>query len=151
MSKSSAARQGLGALVGALMRQMHRYDSGRTLPILQGAKLTTGQLAALELARTPRTLSAIASALGLSRPATSQIVDKLARARYVRRTEGDRDRRERRVALTTKGQALLTRVTDARAARFDQALAAVPAPLATRFATVLSEVVETLNQQGDAR
>jgi DNA-binding MarR family transcriptional regulator len=130
---------------------MHRYDGGRTAPLLQRAKLTMGQLAALELARGSRTVSEMAGALGLSRPATSQIVDKLVRAHVVDRREGTRDRRERNVVLTRKGRNLLGRIGEARAARFEESLSNVPASLAARFAAVLSEVVEILDQRGDSR
>jgi hypothetical protein len=80
MPKLLSAPSDVAGLVAEFMHQMHRYDGGRTLPILYGARLTTAQLAALELARAPRTASKIADSLGLSRPATSQLIAKLARA-----------------------------------------------------------------------
>jgi len=113
------------------------------------AGLTAGQLAALEVVRKPRAVSAVANTLGLSRPATSHIVAKLVQSRLVRRTEDTRDKRRRRVSLTPKGQALLDRVSQARAARFEQSLAVVPPRLARRFAAVLCEIVETLERKGD--
>ena len=131
------------------MRAMHRYDGGRTIPILHGARLTSGQLAALELARRPRTVSSIADELGLSRPATSHIVATLVRARFIRRTEGAHDKRERNVSLTRKGHALLGRVAQARAARFERSFASVPPALAERLATVLRDVITTLDRKGN--
>src|ERR1035438_4024729 len=97
----------LGPLVYRFLGAMRRYDAGLTLPILRAAKLTTPQLAMLEFTREPHTVSAVANCLGLSRPATSQLIDKLVRGRFVRRLEGTMDRRERNVILSAKGKALV--------------------------------------------
>lgn len=138
-------RKPLGELVDRFMHAMHRFDGGRTLPLLHAARVTTPQLAVLELVRTPRPVSEVAAFLGLSRPATSQLVDKLARARLVRRTLGTADRRQRYVTLAASGAALVERVAAARAARFKASLATVPAPLAARLSAVLAEVVAALD------
>jgi DNA-binding MarR family transcriptional regulator len=127
---------------------MHRYDAGRTLPILHAAKLTTAQLAVLEFTREPQTVSAIAIYLGLSRPATSQLIDKLARGHLVHRIEGMSDRRERNVILSAKGKALVDRIAAARAARFDSSLAVLAPAVATQFELILAEVVDALGETG---
>jgi DNA-binding MarR family transcriptional regulator len=144
---STLGGDGLGALVARFLAEMHRYDAGRTLPILLAARLTTPQLAALEFVREPRTVSAVAVHLGLSRPATSQLIDKLARKGLVRRTEGTIDRRERNVVLSAKGKSLVGRIAAARAARFDASLAVLSRPGATRLATALAAVVDELEQR----
>ena len=100
----------LGVLVDCFMRAMHRYDAGRTLPILHAARLTTPQIAVLEFTREPQTVSAVATYLGLSGPATSQLTDKLVREHLVRRMQGTRDRRERIVVLSAKGKSLIDRI-----------------------------------------
>jgi DNA-binding MarR family transcriptional regulator len=146
MSKVSPAGR-IGVLVGELMREMHAFDRGRTIPIIQAAGLTTGQLAALELARQPRTISEVAERLGLSLPATSQVIARLERTRLLRRTERIEDKRHRHVSLTTKGQAFLDRIGTARAARFQEALDRVPPALAHRFAVVLQDVLEVLRKR----
>ena len=64
----------LGPLVCRFLGAMHRYDAGRALPILCAAKLTTPQLAVLEFTREHYTVSAVATCLGLSQPATSQLI-----------------------------------------------------------------------------
>jgi DNA-binding MarR family transcriptional regulator len=144
-----STRQSLGLLVDQFLRAMHRYDAGRTLPILHSAKLTTPQIAVLEFTGKPRTVSAIAIYLGLSRPATSQLVDKLVCTGLVRRTEGAVDRRERNVVLTAKGSSLVDRIAAARAARFASSLAVLPKPVATRFHSVLSEVTGALSDAAE--
>ena len=102
--KSFAKTTSLTKLVTLFLGEMHRFDAGRTLPLLHAAKLTTPQLAALEFVFERRTISAVASYLGLSRPATSQMIHKLVRRGLVRRFEGATDRREKAVVLTPKGR-----------------------------------------------
>jgi DNA-binding MarR family transcriptional regulator len=138
----------LGPLVYRFLGAMHRYDAGRTLPILRAAKLTTPQLAVLEIAREPHTVSTVATYLGLSRPATSQLIDKLVRGRFVRRIEGTTDRRKRNIILRAKGKALLDSLAAARAARFDSSLAVLPPAAASRFQLILTEVVNALSAAG---
>ena len=83
--------------------------------------------------------------LGLSRPATSQLIDKLVRGGYVRRIESATDRRERNVVLSAKGRVLVERIAVARACRFDASLGVLTPAVASRFQSVLTEVVDILN------
>ena len=136
----------VGLLVDRFLRAMHRYDSGRTLPILHAAKLTTPQIAVLEFIREPQTVSTVATYLGLSRPATSQLIDKLVRSGLIHRTEGATDRRERNVILSAKGRSLVDRIAAARAARFASSLEVLPPPVAARFHSVLEEVIAALGE-----
>jgi DNA-binding MarR family transcriptional regulator len=146
MKSLSRDRLAPGRLVWHFLTAMHRYDAGRTLPILHAAKLTTPQLAVLEFVHVPRTMSAVALCIGLSRPATSQMIDKLVARRLVRRFEGTEDRREKAVLLSAKGGALLKRIARARVARFDASLAALPSAVAAKLATTLAEVIEELDK-----
>jgi DNA-binding MarR family transcriptional regulator len=139
-------RSALGHLVAQFMGAMHRYDAGRTLPLMHAAKLTTPQLAVLEFVRRPRTVSAVAVHVGLSRPAASQMIDKLVRRQLVLRSEGHVDRRERAVELSAKGKALLERIAAARAVRFEASLAVLPALVAAKFEAVLVEVSAELDK-----
>lgn len=76
------------------------------------------------------TVGDLADALGRSPSATSRLVDGLARRRLVERMAEPDDRRQRLIALTQRGHALL-RVVDR--ARADQFLTAVrPLPTAER-------------------
>jgi len=128
------------------MSAMHRYDAGRTLPLLHTAKLTTPQVALLELVREPQTMSAAAKHLGLSLPATSQLVDKLVRRHLILRKEGAADRRQRFVFLSAQGEGLVASIAEARAARFGSSLAVLPRGIATRFESILAEVVNALEE-----
>ena len=125
---------------------MHRHDAGRTLPLLHAARLNTPQLAVLEFVRTPRTVSAIADHIGLSRPATSQLVNKLVRRHLVRRSENTEDRRQKTILLNRPGAAWLEKVEDARVARFETSLALLPATTATRLAQALADAVAAMEQ-----
>jgi DNA-binding MarR family transcriptional regulator len=151
MKLSVLAARSLGSCVYRFMGAMHRYDAGRTLPLLHAAKLTTPQVAVLEFTREPRTVSTVAAYLGLSRPATSQLVDKLVRRGLVRRVEGTVDRRQRNVILGAKGEALVDRIAAARAARFDSSLAVLKPALAARFGSILNEVIGALSESPTKR
>jgi DNA-binding MarR family transcriptional regulator len=131
-------------LVGRFLEHMHRHDAGRTLPLLHAARVTTPQLAVLEFARTPRTISAVADHVGLSRPATSQMIEKLFRRRFIQRSESQRDRREKRVLLSASGIALLDRIHAARLTRFGASLASLPKRTATRLTGALAEAVAAM-------
>jgi DNA-binding MarR family transcriptional regulator len=141
----------IGQLIHAFMAELHRHDRGRTLPLLHRAGLTTPQLATLEALRQPQTPSAVARDLGLSRPATSQMIEKLVRKHLVHRTEGRVDRRQRSVVLSPRGRALVERIHEARAARFEASLAALPAAIRARLAAALGEVVGALRAAPAAR
>jgi MarR family transcriptional regulator, organic hydroperoxide resistance regulator len=140
----------LAKLVNRLMGEMHWFDAGRALPLLHAANLTTTQLAALEFVFERRTISAVASYLGLSRPATSQMVDKLVRRGLVRRSEGAADRREKAVMLTAKGQVLLKKIAAARSARFAKSVSVLPKRAAIRLKGALREAVRHMETDAAA-
>jgi DNA-binding MarR family transcriptional regulator len=144
-------QQSLGSLILIFMAEMHRYDGGRTLPVLHASKLTTPQLAVLDFVRTPCTVSAVADYVSLSRPATSQMVEKLVRHGLVRRNLSLVDRREKSVTLSAKGDLLLRGIAKARVARFDASLSALPIPLAERLSLVLADVVDALGPAQESR
>ena len=98
------------------------------------AKLDIGftQLAALYAVSGPETLTVgdLAERLGRSPSATSRLVDGLVTRGYLRRSEEVVDRRQRVLALTDEGQAVVASVDRDRA---DQFLAVVrPMPMAER-------------------
>lgn len=114
------------------------------MPILAESGLTTPQLATMEFARESRTVSEVATYLGLSRPATSQMIDKLVRAGLVLRTEDKLDRRERNIILSAEGQAVLGKIAAARVERFNASLEALSPEITSRFESILAEVIEAL-------
>jgi len=74
------------------------------------------------------TVGELADALGRSPSATSRLVEGLARRRLVERHEDPEDRRQRSVALTQRGQAILRAVDRARADQFLTAVRPMPTP-----------------------
>jgi DNA-binding MarR family transcriptional regulator len=144
--KVSAKRSSLAKLVARFLGEMHRHDAGRTLPLLHSAKLTTPQLAALEFVSDPRTISDVASFLGLSLPATSQMIHKLVHRGLVRRSESISDRREKSVVLSPRGKALLEKISSARAARFAASISVLPPRSAARLKGALSEAVRQMER-----
>ena len=146
MKLNARTRIGLARLIGQFLAEMYRYDDGRTLPVMHAARVTTPQLAVLEFVRVPRTVSAAAIHVGLSKPATSQMIDKLVRRGFVRRSEGVVDRREKAIALSAKGAALLEKIAAARAARFEASLAVLSPGVASRLNSSLAEVVDEIQK-----
>ena len=139
----------LARLVVRFVSAMHRYDDGRTLTLMHTEKLTTPQLAVLEFVRAPRTVSAIAVHVGLSRPATSQMIHKLVKRRLVRRSEGTLDRREKAVELSASGITLLEKISRFRASRFRASLAALSPATAGRLGMALEGVVAELERTSE--
>lgn len=154
--ETTADRSSLAQTVGRFLHEMHRYDGGRTLPLMHKARITMPQLAVLEYVRSPRTPSAIAEHTGLSRPATSFMIDRLVRLGFVRRSEGVSDRRQRRVALSARGIALLDRIQAARVARFEATLGFLSTDAARCLEGALRAAMEELDavrrsaQEGDS-
>jgi len=140
----SSKLNSLASLVGLFLAEMHQYDAGRTLPLLHAAQLTMPQLAVLEFVHHPRTVSGIADHIGLSRPATSQMINKLVRRTLVRRSESASDRREKAVELTVQGQELLARISAARTKRFLASLARLSGAAVIRLEKALLQAVTEL-------
>jgi DNA-binding MarR family transcriptional regulator len=74
------------------------------------------------------TVGELAEALGRSPSATSRLVEGLARRRLVERRPEPEDRRQRSVALTQRGQAVLRAVDRARADQFLTTVRPMPTP-----------------------
>ena len=146
--KPSIKSISLAKLVSRFLGEMHCFDAGCTLPLLHAAKLTTPQLAALEFVFEPRTISAVASYLGLSRPATSQMIHKLVGRGLVKRSESTTDRRQKSALASARGRALLDKVASARAARFAASISALSPRAAGHLKSALCEAAV---QMGKAR
>ena len=148
--KASSKSRSLSKLLTRFLGEMYRFEAGRTLPMLHAQKLTTPQLATLEFVFELRTISSVASYLGLSRPATSQMIHKLVRRGLVRRSEGTIDRREKAVILTPRGKRLLKTVTAVRTARLAASVPSLPPRAANRLKGALSEAVRHLGRTSSA-
>ncbi|WP_029480551.1 MarR family winged helix-turn-helix transcriptional regulator [Deinococcus marmoris] len=98
----------------ACMRQLHRLVSDRMMGSLQsdlqGEDVSFTQMTALYKVRAfaPISVTALAEHLGVSLPATSQLIQELVRRNLMERRENPQDRREKLLALSEKGQQFLS-------------------------------------------
>jgi DNA-binding MarR family transcriptional regulator len=149
--KASLQSKALARLIVRFLGEMHCFDAGCMLPLLHAQKLTGTQLATLEFVFEPRTISTVASFLGLSRPATSQMIHKLVHRRLVRRSEGTVDRREKDVVVSGKGKALVKAIASARGVQFSRTLAILPHRSVVRLKAALGEAMRHMDKPGRAR
>jgi DNA-binding MarR family transcriptional regulator len=77
-----------------------------------GTEMTLAQLGALHIisAKAPITLASLSEALGTQPPATSAMVDRLARAGLVCRTRDPHDRRYVLLAVTGRAVAMIGKI-----------------------------------------
>jgi len=144
--KYSSRSAPLTRVVTCFLGEAARLDAGHTLALLHAGKLTGTQLAALEFVFEPRTISAVASYLGLSRPAASQMIHKLVRRGLVKRFEGAVDRRAKNVVLSARGSALIEKVASARAARFAASISELSPQAARRLKGALRDAAIQLEK-----
>lgn len=105
-----------------------------------GSEMTLSQLIALHFisAKAPMTLISLSEALGTRPPATSAMVDRLARAGLVRRTPDPTDLRRVLLAVTTTSVQMIGKI-DPDTARHLQAVLTSMGSAAQR---VLTEVIK---------
>lgn len=134
----------LSRLVSELLAHVHRRSAGDSLAIMTETGLTMPQLVTLHMLAHAgaRSMGTIAACLRLSAPATSHLVDRLVRARLVVRAEDPADRRQRSLAITEGGRALVERINSERSREVSAVLARVTPALRRQFGEVLARVVE---------
>jgi DNA-binding MarR family transcriptional regulator len=135
-----------GGLLSELVNRVS-HGSGETLRIMAEAQLTLHQILLLTRLRQsgPSSASDLADRLSLSLPAVSQAVDRLVRLRLVTRAEDTADRRKKKIATTTKANALLNRLTKARAGEYAASLSKLSEEMVKRLEIVLREVLRQLS------
>lgn len=122
------ANQSTQQLVNELLGSAHLFLAAvsgvmerKLLSEIVGKQLSLSQLKILKLLdlTEAQNIGDVAAFLGVSDAAASKAVDRLARLRYVRRTESRRDRRSSDLSLAAAGRKLLSRYEAAK----DQKLA----------------------------
>lgn len=110
---------------------------------IHALELTMPQFATLLLLREAGSLSVstIAEQVGLSRAATSHLVERLVRRKLVLRTEDPTDRRHRRVTLTAASRRLVADFDARQREAFDRALDTLPRQARAQAARHLRELV----------
>ncbi len=135
-----------------LQRFMHLYMR-RTVrdmnDLLRDQQLSMPQMGTLHYlaAEGAQSVSGIAEHLNLSLAATSHLVERLVQRGLLSRTEDPSDRRQKSVALSELGVALVERINRQAAAAFDELLAPLPSELRQRFERDVHEVLEALTSR----
>jgi len=141
-------RVSLGYTIRSWWMVMAAASLGEDLVILAETGLTLPQVLTLYRLHdaSPQCVSSIAAFLHLSQPATSQLLGRLVDEGLVDRSEDPGDRRRKRLALTTKGARLVTRLIDAKSRGLDHAANRLSPALRSRLACVLQEALAELEQ-----
>jgi DNA-binding MarR family transcriptional regulator len=116
--------------IDALMRELLgflRPGGGGGLPALHRLNLTMPQFVSLRIMRDggPQTVSALARRVQLTPGAVSRLVDQLVGKRLVRRTESEKDRRQKVLQITPAGARLIGDLDEGLAADLERVLACV--------------------------
>lgn len=108
----------------ALRMAVLRDSMRQTIKFLHKHNLSYAAVVALMTLRDrgSQSISDLASEIGLSLAATSQLVERLVKDGFVRRTAQEPDRRRKEVALAAKGHTFLERVDSAHSAAAVQVL-----------------------------
>ena len=121
-----------------LMLDHHRaHVVEMDLTVVQAQTLTLLRGEALPATR-------LASSLGISAPAMTQLTDRLVRKHLIERRSADRDRRTVIIELTTQGRHVVDRFRRRRSEVFGEALSRLDAPDREEVIDALSKVVVAL-------
>jgi DNA-binding MarR family transcriptional regulator len=140
-------RDSVGKLLSELVNRVS-HGSGETLRIMAEAQVTLQQVLLLTRLREAGSSSAsgLAATLRLSLPAVSQAVDRLVRMELVTRMEDGVDRRRKAIATTAKANALLDRLSRARANEYSVGLSGLPQKTQKHFEEFLREALSQLKR-----
>ena len=136
----------LGERIQALLVAISQRSASDSLRLLVASGLTMPQLVALPVLvqHGDHTVSGLAERLKLSRAATSHLVERLVGLGHVRRTEDEKDRRQKHVAITTGGRKLVTRLAQARVGEVGKALERISPESRARLAAAIDAVIAEL-------
>jgi len=148
LSETGLSQQ-VSDVLGRFATELLRYSTTDILRLMQREDLSLPRVVALMFLDRQGTasISDISNYLNLSLGNTSSIVDQLVCSGYVTRTEDPNDRRLKVVMLTTKGQAFVQEVKQARIAEMAQRLKNLPTSLLESTVVVMSAVLEHLQAE----
>lgn len=142
MKNQMRSRQKLGDLLQEVVNRVS-HRGGRTLAVMNDASVTLHQV--LLLSRLSElggaTSSELSTALSMSLPSVSQMIDRVYQLDLVDRAEVAEDRRKKQIMLTGEGQRLLARLHDARSAEYETGTAQLSSQLRADLKTVLIRVL----------
>lgn len=124
---------------------VRRSSAGESTALMHRRGLTMAQVVTLHvLYRGDLSISALAERLGMSLPATSQLVDRLVDADLLGRAEDPADRRVRRLHLRPAGRQLLERLNELRLREIEEAFTALAPETRARLGAAVGAAVEEL-------
>jgi DNA-binding MarR family transcriptional regulator len=114
----------------------------KVLRDIAGKDLTLYQLQLLRLVSLQRkhSIGGLAAHFGVSSPAVSKAVDRLVKKMYLRRVEGERDRRIVDLSLTAIGRRVLERFDESRTRMIEKLFGRLPVDELQRAAELLQRM-----------
>ncbi len=140
------------------MQQLHRLVSDRLMgkiqSELQGEDVSFTQMTAMYKVRAfaPISVTMLAEQLGVSLPATSQLIQELVRRGLMERSENPENRREKLLTLSEKGQQFLSVKEHSMMGAYSEVFGQVSAETLHRAETAITALIlETRHLQLQAR
>lgn len=149
---SETEREAVGMILDRFIEDLFRLmlDHHRTHVVEMD--LTVVQAQTLTLLRgAPVTTTRLATSLGISAPAMTQLTDRLARKRLIERQSADGDRRAVMIALTEQGKRVVDRFRKRRSEVFAEALSRLNDLDRAEVIDALSKVVDALEAHDENR
>lgn len=141
MPKTNETEQILDRLVEGLFRLMLEHHQKNVAEM----ELTLSQAQAIKvLQRAPLSTSRLATVLGISAPAVSQLTDRLVRKQLIERRAAETDRRSVVVGLTEKGARVIEDFRQRRNEIFGNAIRRLNDPDRTEVIRALEKIVYLL-------
>lgn len=146
MAAERPAHDYLCDLFFSALHALGRTGFGDALTVMNATGLTLPQIVALHLVQSqgPCTVGEIAAGTRLSPAATSHLVDRLCQKGLARRSEGESDRRQKRVSLSKAGRLTIDKLMRARREGFTRALSRLTDGARVRLSEALGQVLEEL-------
>ncbi|NLH49646.1 MAG: MarR family transcriptional regulator [Myxococcales bacterium] len=130
-----------------MTRLLNAQYVGEGLSLMQKHWLTFPQIVTLFMLRNdgPRSISEVAGRINLSRAATSHLVDRLVKKRFVVREKSTHDRRHKLVTLTERGMSLVEALDQSRLRRLSSLVSVLSPELQHQFVDLLDRLIVHLN------
>jgi DNA-binding MarR family transcriptional regulator len=149
---SEAEREAVGIILDRFIEGLFRLmlDHHRTQVVEMD--LTVVQAQTLTLLRgAPFSTTRLATSLGISAPAMTQLTDRLVRKQLIERRSADGDRRSVMIALTEQGKRVVDRFRKRRSEVFAEALSRLNDLDRAEVIDALSKVVDALEGHDENR
>jgi DNA-binding MarR family transcriptional regulator len=119
MRRRSAVSDDLGFLLEAFVNKVS-HPRGRALSFMSAASVTVPQVILMNVAMTVpnSTPSSLATAMNLSLSSVSQMIERLVKLGFLRRSEDVEDRRRKTISATPKAESFLDDLKALRAEEF---------------------------------